>query len=173
MRKISVIGAAVALCVVFVFPIAAGTSASPQKASAATTIASTGKNAFVRNALIQSTLRFFPERLTVNSGATITITDRDRPREPHTLSIVSRKARPSNVEQVFNCKPCRVAGAHFEGQKPKIRVNQGKPGLNRPGDSVLFQPGKSVSAKVTAPAGKTLYYLCAIHPWMQGRIQAS
>ena len=171
MRKMWIIAATAALCAIV--GAAVSTSASPHKTRAATRIATTGSNSFVRNALIQSTLRFFPERLTVNSGATITIADRDRPREPHTLSIVRRKARPNNTEEVFSCRACRVAGAHLAGQKPKIRINQGKPGLNRPGDSVLLQPGKSVSAKVTARAGKTLYYLCAIHPWMQGQIRAS
>jgi plastocyanin len=39
-----------------------------------------------------------------------------------------------------------------------------------PGDSLFQAPGKNVSAVVSAPAGTTLYYLCAIHPWMQGKI---
>jgi plastocyanin len=168
MRKISVITATIALCAI----TGAGTSAA-QQPNAGTRITTIGKNQVIRNALIQSTLRFYPERLTVNSGARITIADRDRPRAPHTLSIVRRKARPGSTEEVFDCRPCRVAGAHVEGQRPKIYVNQGKPGLNRPGDSVWLGPGKSVSARVTAGAGKTLYYLCAIHAWMQGQIRVS
>jgi plastocyanin len=168
MRKWTIIAATAALCALFGATVS--TSASPQKARATNRITSIGSNSFVRNALIQSTLRFSPQRAVVNSGSTITSADRDRPKEPHTLSIVRRKARPNTTEQVFSCGACRVAGAHFQGQKPKIRVNEGKPGLNRPGDSILFLPGKSVSAKVTASAGKTLYYLCATHPWMQGRI---
>jgi plastocyanin len=167
MRKISVITATIALGAI----TGAGTSAAQQPANAGTRITTVGKNQVIRNALIQSTLRFYPERLTVNSGTTITIADRDRPREPHTLSIVRRKARPGSVEEVFNCKPCRVAGAHVEGQRPKVYVNQGKPGLNRSGDSVWLAPGKSVTARVTARAGKTLYYICAIHGWMQGQIR--
>jgi hypothetical protein len=43
-----------------------------------------------------------------------------------------------------------------------------------PGDSLLFGgelDSQSISARVTAPAGTTLYYLCALHPWMQGSIK--
>ena len=38
-------------------------------------------------------------------------------------------------------------------------------------DTLWVLPGESVSAQVTAPAGSTLPYLCAIHPWMQGEIE--
>jgi hypothetical protein len=53
-------------------------------------------------------------------------------------------------------------------------LNKGKPGLDRVGDSVAIQepgPHKSITIKVTAPAGTTLYFLCAVHPWMQGKIE--
>ena len=29
---------------------------------------------------------------------------------------------------------------------------------------------KQISIKVTAKPGTTLYFLCAVHPWMQGKI---
>ena len=167
MKKIAVIAAAVAL-----YATTAASVGSAQQAG--NTIRTIGRNSFIRNALIQSTLRFSPDRITVASGGTIRFVDRDRPKEPHTLSIIGRKSRPKGVGEVFNCKPCRVAGAHFKGGgKPKIHVNEGRPGLNRTGDSILLRPGKSESATVTAPAGKTLYYLCAIHPWMQGQIRVT
>jgi hypothetical protein len=51
-------------------------------------------------------------------------------------------------------------------------VNKGKPGLDRAGDSVAIEGAKhkSISIKVTAPAGTTLYFFCAVHPWMHGKI---
>ena len=52
-------------------------------------------------------------------------------------------------------------------------VDVGAPGFNEPGDSLFFvaeEPFNTISAQVTAPAGTTLKYLCAIHPWMQGTI---
>jgi hypothetical protein len=171
MRKLLVVMAVSALYAMTSTVVAR--PSAPDQARARNRIASIGKNSFVRNALIQSTLRFTPERLVVRSGARVTIVDQDGPREPHTVSVVARRARPDNVDEVFACRACRVAGAHFRGDRPKIRVNQGRPGLNQPGDSILFLPNQTVRARVTAAAGSTLYYLCAIHPWMQGRIQVT
>jgi hypothetical protein len=65
-------------------------------------------------------------------------------------------------------EPCGDAlEAHF-GAGPVIDVDS--PGLDAPGDSLLFFAGESISAKISAAAGSTLFYLCAIHPWMQGSI---
>jgi plastocyanin len=54
-------------------------------------------------------------------------------------------------------------------------LNKGAPGLDRDGDSLLIAPrrGASASAVVSAPAGTTLYYVCTIHPWMQGTIKVT
>ncbi|MGH2651068.1 MAG: cupredoxin domain-containing protein, partial [Actinomycetota bacterium] len=59
---------------------------------------------------------------------------------------------------------------HFGGGPPVLVIEVGGPGLDAPGDSLLLFPGESISASVSAPAGSTLFYLCAIHPWMQGSI---
>jgi hypothetical protein len=78
------------------------------------------------------------------------------------------------VEACFEGGPCTLAPGHLKdpdnpeaGIKTK-RINAGKPGLSRRGDSLYLEPKATISAKVTAPAGRSLYYLCAIHPWMQG-----
>jgi hypothetical protein len=54
-------------------------------------------------------------------------------------------------------------------------VDKGQPGLDEPGDSIAIEGMKhmSVSIKVTAPAGTTLYFICAVHPWMQGEIKVT
>jgi hypothetical protein len=49
--------------------------------------------------------------------------------------------------------------------------NAGKPGLNEPGDSPGLFPSKTgkyapMSIKVTAAPGTTLYFMCAVHPWV-------
>ena len=42
------------------------------------------------------------------------------------------------------------------------------------GDSAFIAPGqKSFSFKVTAKKGSSLYYYCAIHPWMQGKLKVN
>jgi plastocyanin len=49
---------------------------------------------------------------------------------------------------------------------------QGQAGSRQAGDSVAIEGAKhkSISIKVTAPAGTTLYFFCAVHPWMHGKI---
>ena len=43
-------------------------------------------------------------------------------------------------------------------------------GFNQAGDSVLIPPGGKAKVKITS-AGP-LYYICAIHPWMLGAVNA-
>ena len=47
----------------------------------------------------------------------------------------------------------------------------GAAGFDQPGDSIFVAPHGKMSFDVTAPAGTTLHFICAIHPWMQGRIR--
>jgi plastocyanin len=52
-------------------------------------------------------------------------------------------------------------------------LNKGPEGFDEGGDSLALAPKgphKSGSVVISAPAGTTLYYMCAIHPWMQGKI---
>ena len=139
-----------------------------------TTVAARGGEQFVPNALIQSTFRFVPGPIKVAEGQEITWVDEDRVAdEPHTATIVDESDLPTTLEEVFECgapdEPCGEAlEAHFSGNTQVVDV--GDPGLDSPGDSLLFFPDGSISGEVTAPAGSTLFYLCAIHPWMQGSI---
>jgi hypothetical protein len=50
------------------------------------------------------------------------------------------------------------------------RLNRLQPGLDTVGDSLVLPPKGKVSAKISAKAGSVLYYVCAVHPWMQGKI---
>ena len=47
-------------------------------------------------------------------------------------------------------------------------MNAGKAGFNQPGDSILIPPGGRTTVNVTG--ARDMYYLCAIHPWMLGKI---
>lgn len=168
MRKVMIVFGATILLALSI-DVAAG--ASP------TTVAARGGEQFVPNALIQSTFRFSPGHISVSQGQTVTWVDEDRAaEEPHTVTIVDQSDLPTTIEEVFECgapgEPCGDAlAAHFGGNTQVVDV--GGPGLNAPGDSLLFgfdPEHPSISAEVTAPAGTTLSYLCALHPWMQGSI---
>jgi hypothetical protein len=85
--------------------------------------------------------------------------------------------------RVGSCKVCeQLATPHLKNPKaesgpanPIVHwlLNKGQAGLNTVGDSIAIHPDpkhKSITTKVTAPAGTTLYFVCAVHPWMQGKI---
>jgi len=51
-------------------------------------------------------------------------------------------------------------------------VNLCSPGLDAPGDSIVIAPSghKSGPIRVSVPPGRILYFMCGLHPWMQGKI---
>jgi hypothetical protein len=125
--------------------------------------------------------RFAPGTLRIERGATLTF--RQGPPQPpfafpegvdpHTLSIVDRADLPRTLRELFFCPACQpFLEAHDPfGPSPTFIVNRGRPGLNQPGDSLLITADHPVTrARVTAPAGTTLHYLCAVHSWMQGKL---
>ena len=139
-------------------------------ANAATAVVRTqGDESFQPNALIMSTLKFSPGHATTSTGSTMTWTHADQTEDPHTVSIVETSDLPDEIEEVFECEVCgEIFAAHEAVGGPVVDV--GAEGLDQPGDSLFFLPGESISAVISAPAGTTLHYLCAIHPWMQGSI---
>jgi plastocyanin len=160
MRKVFVV------LLTFVF---AGTVSLSAGASSGT-VSTRGDERFVPNAMIQSTLRFSPGKVSASSGGPLTWTHADNSEAPHTVTIVDQADLPADIEAVFECPACAAAlDAHLAGGFTPV-VDVGAPGLDEPGDSLLFFHGESISAQVTAAAGTTLYYLCALHPWMQGSI---
>ncbi len=131
-----------------------------------------GQEDFEPNALIFSTFRFDPGRSFPHQGDTVRLVDADQSQEaPHTLTIVRQGQLPTTFDEVlFGCEACNQAlGAHFATDPPTRRVGLGD-GLNQPGDSMLIFPGQSIGAVLTAPPGSIRYFLCAFHPWMQGRL---
>jgi plastocyanin len=165
LRRFVGLGAAVLLVVVAM--------ASSTSAASGRTVRVAGDEQFVPNAKIMATLRFVPGPLSVQSGETVTWAS-DTPTEPHTISVVAASDVPGSVEDVFNCPICNsILAGHFPNgfdNPPVFVLNAGNPGIDAIGDSLLLAPGGSVSATISAPAGSTLHYVCAIHPWMQGTI---
>lgn len=153
--------------------VALALAANASLAVADRTVRTTGDERVVPNAMVQATLKFAPGLITVDSGDTVTWTHDDATTAPHTVTIVEAFPEPT-LEGIFGCGapggPCDVAlTAHFAGGLNPV-VEAGGPGLDAPGDSLLFFDDQSISATVSAPSGTTLSYLCAIHPWMQGQI---
>jgi plastocyanin len=150
-------------------------------------VANAGRDRLVRtlgdeilqpNVRVFSDLRFSPGPLVIRSGETVTWLHADDTEAPHTVTLAS----PNQLVQDFDdflggCPDCQAAinaaiAGHFPPNQPPVPVldPDGDGQFDSPGDSLLFFAGESVSAAVEAPAGSAVYYFCAIHPWMQGRI---
>jgi plastocyanin len=186
MRKITALGVSLLLLV----------SSSDVGNAASGTVKILGDENFVPNAMIMATFRFSPGPLSADSGSTVTWDNNGSGAsadEPHTVTLVTQAQLPTSIDQVFGCgapgTPCGAAlAAHFPapvggvcppgslpgppGGPPCIvlLVDVGGAGLNAVGDSLLIPPHSSATATISAPAGSTLYYLCALHAWMQGSI---
>jgi plastocyanin len=106
---------------------------------------------------------------------------------PHTFSLAKKAVLPDTPKEFKQCftpgKICMdIATAHkFNPKTEKIAkpiVNAGAKGWNRSftndqtGDSWYTETkGESHTRRVTASAGTTLRFLCAVHPDMQGKIK--
>ena len=136
------------------------------------------------NRYFQSNMRFNRDVYTVRTGGKVIFLFNKDQEGPHTLSVVKEKDLPDNAREANNCRACEAAGqAHGADPNsdapPKFPfVENGKgqktpPNLDRPGDSALTgeKRGSKVTLNVTAKAGKTLAFLCAIHPQMQAHLK--
>jgi plastocyanin len=141
---------------------------------------------FSPNQYIQDNMSFDPGTITVKSGQTLTFEYEKKTMEPHTLTIVKQSDLPTKGAQIENCKPCqKYSTPHLKNPRAEPgpnnpivhwKLNKGKPGLDTVGDSLAIdstaKPAHTKnSIKVTAKPGTTLYFLCAVHPWMQGKIE--
>ncbi|MDQ3849973.1 MAG: hypothetical protein M3296_05090 [Actinomycetota bacterium] len=139
-----------------------------------------GGSSFVPNRYLQEKTRFNKDVYALRSGATIQIRNKT-PQEPHTVSVVSKSDLPKTVKGFDTCFEKGICGrlgrAHGfpEGEGPPTTplVNSGAAGFDTKGDSIAIAPrgrGATPSVKLSAKKGKTLYFMCIIHPWMQARI---
>jgi plastocyanin len=164
-------------------------------ADSSRTVTLKGTERFVPNALINADFRFSPGPLSVKSGDTVTWQNTITSPDPHTISIVPAGSLPATISQVFNCgapgTPCApILACHFPqgfggpgGPPPTIVPvcgNAANGQLKAVGDSFLIPPpgfgppsAQTIMARITAPPGSILVYMCVIHPWMQGEINVS
>jgi plastocyanin len=155
-----------AVCLVAAVAVAAASGAGKT-----TTVKAVGKATFKPNVGVSDTQHWSPGTISVASGGRVTWKNATRTGDPHTITIVRKQDLPKG----FDCAACDAAlRAHgvdpATGRVANPVVNVGAAGLDAPGDSLVLAPHGRVSATVSAPAGTTLYYVCSIHPWMQGRI---
>jgi hypothetical protein len=135
------------------------------------------------NRYIQDGVRWQKDVYDVKSGGTITIVNLASSDGPHTFSVVKKSDLPKTASQVNSCKICHTLatehGANPQSQAPPkfffLENGVGSstpPNVDRPGDSAFIAPTQKakVTLKVTAKAGTTLYFMCAIHPWMQAKL---
>jgi plastocyanin len=150
----------------------------------------TGNTDVISIELTKGKLKFVgPESVTV--GDQLEISNKTNPKQvgPHTFSLVTKSSLPKTPKARKNCftpKHICLAVAIWHGFNPKteqITKNPAKAGpagwstagnaTNKKGDSWFSgeKKGGHFSQEVTAEAGSTLYYLCAVHPWMQGQVK--
>ena len=126
---------------------------------------------------------------TVAAGTQLKVKNNTNPKAvgPHTFSLVRKSDLPTTKNQIKACgkKLKAICGAiikwhHVNLDTGEVGVNPVKAGKGgwdqegsekRKGDSVVLErKGESFKQKVTAKAGETLYFICAVHPFMQGKI---
>jgi plastocyanin len=123
--------------------------------------------------------RFTPMKNTVKSGETISITNKTG--QPHTFSLVKKSEQPQTAKAMDAFFGPNGPGGEFlqahevdpeneEAPPGKPLVDVGEEGFDQRGDSQFFA-GKKQDVKITAKSGSTLYFMCLIHPWMQGTVK--
>jgi plastocyanin len=171
--RLAVPGLALLIATAIVVPAVAQPSAS-----ARVKLNTIGGVTFKANRFIQDNMRFSKNSISAKRGDTIVLTDKTK--QPHSFSVVRKGQVPRKVRQIDGCFEGGPCGELFvkhgavnpdtgEEQDPTTPlVNAGAEGFNQPGDSVLIPPGGKTTVRVTG--SKDMNYICAIHPWMQGKI---
>jgi len=184
-RKL-LLGAAVALLAVAV--VSSVAMASGRASSSVTTIRAVEPAPVMKaNKYIQINLRWNKDVYSVPSGGTLHIVNSAPSEGPHTFTVVQKKDLPRTGMQAFKCKVCeKLAKAHGADPNsnappkyPFLENGVGQatpPSVDVPGDSGITGQGKKgehIDLTVTAASGTKLYFMCLIHPWMQGEVDVS
>lgn len=124
---------------------------------------------------------------TVTQGDQLEIVNETNPKQvgPHTFSLVTKGSVPQTKDARKNCFTpnhicLSIAKWHgFNPKTEKISIDPAKAGpegwstagsTSKKGDSWFTEKkGETLSQEVTAQPG-TLYFICAVHPWMHGKV---
>ncbi len=133
-------------------------------------------------------LRFVAPK-TIFAGEDLAVLNQTNPKQvgPHTFSLVTKGSIPKTPNARKNCftpKHICMAIASWHGVKGNgpVKTNPATAGaegwdtlgsLTKKGDSWFTgsKPGASIVEPVTAAAGTTIYFMCAIHSFMHGKIE--
>lgn len=126
---------------------------------------------------------------TIFAGEELEVLNQTNPKQvgPHTFSLVTKGSLPKTPKARQLCFTphhiCKAIaawhGVKGEGPPKKNPAEAGEEGwdtlgsLSKKGDSWFTgeKPGTSIVQKVTAAADTTIYFMCAVHPWMHGSIK--
>ncbi|HEX3241272.1 MAG TPA: hypothetical protein VHR18_14185 [Solirubrobacterales bacterium] len=153
----------------------------------AATIAPTGVTAEIDMKFEKGKI-FFEGPKTITQGDTLKIVNDTNPKQigPHTFSLVTKGSLPKTKDARKNCFTPKhiclsIAEWHkFNPKTEKIGLDPVKAGPagwstmgsnSKTGDSWFTEKkAESFEQQVTAAPG-TLYYLCAVHSFMQGQVK--
>jgi hypothetical protein len=174
---------------ILIVPVVALFAALMGSVSAGAETTATGTTDVIRIELTKGKLKFVaPE--TVTKGDQLEIVNETNPKQvgPHTFSLVTKGSVPKTAKARKNCftpKHICLAIAKWHGFDPKtekISINPAKAGApgwstlgnatGKKGDSWFTgeKKGGHFSQEVSASAPSTLYFVCAVHPWMHGQV---
>jgi hypothetical protein len=156
------------------------TLASGEESSSANTV-------FIKDG--KGGLRFVAPK-TIVSGEDLTVLNETNPHKvgPHTFSLVTKGSVPKTPKARQSCftpKHICMAIAQWHGVKGNgpVKVNPVEVGaagwdtmgsVTKKGDSWFTgekAPGTSITQPVSAAAGTTIHFICAVHSWMHGSIE--
>lgn len=125
---------------------------------------------------------------TVTQGDELEVVNETNPKQvgPHTFSLVTKGSLPQTGPARKNCFTPRhiclsIAKWHGFNAREEVTINPALAGpagwstpgsVSKKGDSWFtgLKKGASFAQEVTAEP-QTLYFMCAIHPWMHGTIK--
>jgi hypothetical protein len=178
LRKHLVLAAAAVAALLAVF--------APTLAGAETTVTGTTDTIYIKEE--KGALKFVSPA-SVKQGDQLEIVNETNPKKvgPHTFSLVTPGSVPKTSSARKNCftpKHICMSIAKWHGFNPKteqITINPAKAGAegwstlgstSKKGDSWFTgeKPGGHFSQEVSSSAPSTIYFVCAIHPWMHGQV---
>lgn len=174
----------------FLAAVAAFALAAFVPALAGAAVAPTGTTQTIYLKEVKGALKFVGPA-SVHQGDNLTVISETNPKKvgPHTFSLVTKGTLPKTPGARKSCfapKHICMSIAKWHGFSPKTErisinpANAGPEGWSTPGNNTKkgdswfsgeAKAGTSITQPVTADPATTptLYFICAIHPWMQGK----